>query len=239
MSKKGAEAQKPAPIEQVVEEIVEEPAEQTIEEIAEDIVEEQEVQEEVKVIDSIQLTSSLAIVIATYAGSEAVMHDIWAKYAPRDSELHIIPDAPLSELISEIIANPDIADEFVLVPANCVPLSQCDEADLKLKKLYITKDGESIYDSRLPILLTKEVCAKILSQDEDYDKAELFFERCAELTAVRASEVSFHFGNEVVPISRENFNTKALQEMMQRKRFVTIHTPQAWSVAEPFFKQLI
>lgn len=190
-------------------------------------------------MQSIQLSTSLCIVIAAYSGSEAIMHDLWAKSAPHDSELYIIPDAPLTELISEIIANPDIADEFVLIPANCVPLSQCDEADLKFKKLYVTKDGEPIYNSRLPILLTKDICAEILAGDDNYDDAELFFKFCAESTNVIPTEVSFHFGNYVLPISRANFNPKALQELMKRKKFATIHIQEAWDASQEFFKKLV
>ena len=246
-----AEVQNPATIEPTIEQPDDQPAVQITEPIIVDITKDADPQEEIdknseestqttETIECNELSTSLCIVVACSDGSEEFMRALWAKYAPKNAIIHIaISDVPIDYLISRIIASPDIPDEFVFVPANCVPLAQVDEADLKLKKLYLRANGSPIHNSRLPIFLSKDICAEILAGDDFHHDPEQFFELCAQSTDVRATEVSYSAGNFVVPIFRANFAPNDLIALLDRKKFATIHTQEAWAASLPIFKELI
>ena len=247
-----AEGQNPATVEPTIEQPDDQPAVQITEPIIVDITKDADPQEEIdknseestqttEIENHNQTLTPLCIVVACYAGSEEFMKALWTKFSPPIAITHMLlaTDAPIDELISNIIANPDIPDEFVFVPANCVPLAQVDEADLKLKKLYLRANGSPIHNSRLPIFLSKDICAEILAGDDFHHDPEQFFELCSQSTDVRATEVSYSAGNFVVPIFRANFAPNDLIALLDRKKFATIHTQEAWAASLPIFKELI
>ncbi len=163
------------------------------------------------------------IAVCAYEGTEEQLEKVWEKMT---GETPVIipaaPDADIRELLAEVIAIPHVADDFVLVPANCVPCSRVSFTELSLPTVYVSNTGERTLGSRLPIPFNKGKCVDMLPGDkEKTGTAEEFLSRYFKFNLNRTVEVGFSFGNYVTPVLRGNPCEHIVIEAFVRKKFVT------------------
>lgn len=163
------------------------------------------------------------IAVCAYEGTEEQLEKVWEKMT---GETPVIipaaPDADIRELLAEVIAIPHVADDFVLVPANCVPCAPVSFAELAVPTVYVDRAGTRRYCSGLPVPFSKELIVGALPGDgTEPGTAEEFMKDYFKKNLHRPVDVGFSFGNYVTPVLRGNPCEHIVIEAFVRKKFVT------------------
>lgn len=176
--------------------------------------------------------SVLPVIAVAHDGTEELVRHLWEKFLPEGVPVSVGIEAPLEEMLSYIIASPAVPDEFIFVPANCVPVTPVDPADLSQIKVYVRKDSTRSFDEPLPMLLNKDQLIESLAAEPGL-AAEGFFERYAKThhAGIRPMEVSHDFGNFITLVMRSNPCENVVIGGMCQRKFIAA-SAEGWKAIE-------
>lgn len=163
---------------------------------------------------------SFRLVVCAYPGTGEQLAKVWLKMTGEEPLVIIVQrDASLTDTLAETVANPEIADTFILVPANCVPCAPISFDGLKGPFVFVDVAGSRHYSDRLPVFFSKEALVEVLSEDLKDD--ESLMKAYYKQNLNRPIEGGFRFGNLVTPVYRANPCENLVIEAFVRKKFVT------------------
>lgn len=167
----------------------------------------------------------IKLVVCAYESTEAKLQALWER-ALDDSDFPfkvktVAENTDIRDILAEVIADNEVSDYFILVPANTFPTTTINPAELELPVVYVNKDGSRDYNHKLPMQFAKgEIVAALADSPETMD-VQKFLEECQKKYGSRAVEVGFSFGNYVTPVLRGNPCEHIVLEAFIRKKFVT------------------
>lgn len=158
------------------------------------------------------------VVILAYEGTEDVVLKVWDKMLPGlvKKVIASTPDKTLTEILPELIADNEVDDRFVLIPAGCIPCAPVSLEELCTPLVYVDGQGERHYD-RLPIVLEKAELVERLSDDNF--NPDTVMETVSKAKG-RAIEGSFREGNLLTPVLRANPCEHIVMEALIRKKYL-------------------
>lgn len=181
---------------------------------------------------------SYNLVVCAYEGTEAQMAKVWKKMAGVDpAVIPVSATADLRDILAGIIARNDVADEFVLVPANCVPCAPLTVAELSMPLVFVDVNDRRVYGERLPKPFTKEHLVDALAADGETtteDWLKNYFKSCL----TRPVEAGYRFGNLVTPVYRSNPCEHVVIEAFVRKKYV-FATPGGYAAISALIDQYL
>lgn len=166
--------------------------------------------------------SDMAVIAAlAYPGTEDQLGKVWSRMT--ELPFKIVPYADgesLQTILAELVADVDIADDFVLVPANVLPCKPVDLDELSVPYVYTTAYGERKYDSRVPMKFSKASLVEHLAGAGGMDD-EAFLHTYFDTYRHYPVEVGFSYGNFITPVLRGNPCESVVMEALVRKRFIS------------------
>lgn len=164
--------------------------------------------------------ASRRLVVCAYPGTGEQLAKVWLKMTGEEPLVIIVQrDTSLTDTLAEAVANPEIADTFILVPANCVPCAPISLDELKGPFVFVDVAGSRHYSDRLPVFFSKEALVEVLPEDLKDD--ESLMKAYYKQNLHRPIEGGFRFGNLVTPVYRANPCENLVIEAFVRKKFVT------------------
>ena len=184
----------------------------------------------------------LSVVVLAYEGTEDRMRALWEKNYTGAFEIRTVePNYKLLYVLAEILADPTIKEEFILVQANTFPVCSTPEEILRIPVVYINAKQETVYNHRLPMRLNKAKLAELLGEiyEESEFEPERFLKKAVEDNG-RPIQVSHHFGNYFLQVvSADPCRHKAIEGFVLRRFIGT--TPTGWngilSVIDEYLKK--
>lgn len=125
-----------------------------------------------------------------------------------------------SEILEDVLADSDVPDgDVIVVPANCYPLGKLTLSDIDIPLVTLDRNGNPHYANLLPRPFNIERLMDFLPANDSLTEEE-FMQRYVKTSGRRPLEVSFHFGNCLTPVMREDPCEHKVIEALVRKRFV-------------------
>lgn len=177
------------------------------------------------------------LVVCAYEGTDSQMSKVWEKMTGRKPViLTVKADADIRDILANVIADNSVSDEFILVPANCVPCAQVSMEELAMPLVFIDAQGNKVFSERLPKQFSKEKVVDLLpaqtATPEEFLKS--YFKKYLN----RPIEAGFRFGNIVTPVYRANPCEHIVIEAFVRKKFV-FATPQGYAAISHLIDQYL
>lgn len=173
------------------------------------------------------------VVVCVYEGHEEELKAVWEKKF--DGEFKIVSvseTCDLKEVLAELVADTEIKDDFVLVPADTVPCSPVTESELRVPVVYVSGDGEKRYDEKVPLNVSKDTAVELLA-DDSLDSPGVV--KAILDKGTRPLEVGYTFGNYVTPVRRANPCEHIVVEALIRKKFL-ITSPEGFGAVKHLLK---
>lgn len=162
-----------------------------------------------------------AVVVLAYKGTEEQVKRVWEKMAVLPMIVLAYSDEEkLQDVLAKIVADESIADDFIFVPANVIPVKPVNLEELSVPYVYTTSRGERIYNSRVPMAFGKSKLVELLASSDVKDDEEFirsYYGRYRHYPV----EVGFTFGNFITPVTRANPCEHGVMEALVRKRFIS------------------
>jgi hypothetical protein len=162
-----------------------------------------------------------AVVVLAYKGTEEQVKRVWEKMAGLSMAVLAYSDEEkLQDVLAKIVADESIADDFIFVPANVIPVKPVNLEELSVPYVYTTSRGERIYNSRVPMAFGKSKLVELLASSDVKDDEEFirsYYGRYRHYPV----EVGFTFGNFITPVTRANPCEHGVMEALVRKRFIS------------------
>lgn len=174
---------------------------------------------EVKAVAAVPAKKNL--VICAYPGTGEQLALVWFKMTGAElTTITVDERTSLRDTLARVVAMPEVADDFVLIPANCVPCSPISLDELKGPFVFVDIYGKRHFADRLPVYLEKALLVDDLAASEATDD-ETFMRDYHKRHLHRPIEGGFRFGNLVTPVYRGNPCENLVIEAFVRKKFVT------------------
>lgn len=181
---------------------------------------------------------SYNLVVCAYEGTEAQMAKVWKKMTGVDpTVIAVSATAELRDILAGIIARNDVADEFVFVPANCVPCAPLTAAELSTPLVFVDVNDRRVYGERLPKPFTKEHLVDALAAESDIT-TEDWLKNYFKSWLTRPIEAGFRFGNLVTPVYRSNPCEHVVIEAFVRKKYI-FATPGGYAAISALIDQYL
>ena len=162
-----------------------------------------------------------AVVVLAYKGTEEQVKRVWEKMSGLPMAVLAYSDEEkLQGVLAKIVADESIADDFIFVPANVIPVKPVNLEELSVPYVYTTSRGERIYNSRVPMACGKSKLVELLAASDAKDDEEfirVYYGRYRHYPI----EVGFTFGNFITPVTRANPCEHGVMEALVRKRFMS------------------
>ena len=162
-----------------------------------------------------------AVVVLAYKGTEEQVKRVWEKMSGLPMAVLAYSDEErLQGVLAKIMADESIADDFIFVPANVIPVKPVNLEELSVPYVYTTSRGERIYNSRVPMAFGKSKLVELLADSDAKDDEEfirVYYGRYRHYPI----EVGFTFGNFITPVTRANPCEHGVMEALVRKRFIS------------------
>lgn len=177
------------------------------------------------------------LVVCAYEGTDGQLSKVWEKMTGvKPVVITVEPDADIRDILAGIIADNNVADDFILAPANCVPCAKISIVELATPLVFLDVQGNKVYGERLPKPFSKEKLVEMLpAQDQT---AEEFLKDYFKKNLHRPVEAGFRFGNIVTPVYRANPCEHLVIEAFVRKKFV-FATPQGYAAITHLIDQYL
>lgn len=178
---------------------------------------------------------SVRVVVLATEGTEDTARAVW-EMALSGEPLCIMTvgrDAVLSDVLQDILADNEVADHFVLVPAGCISCASVTFEELHLPVVYVKASGERCPDL-FPMAFDKEDLVQRFSAD-DFTPDNIV---ASTLGDRRAIEVTFKEGNFVTPVFRGNPCEHIVMEALVRKKYI-VANPEGFAAITPLLKNTI
>ena len=158
----------------------------------------------------------IQLIVCAYEGTEQTMQRIWNSMCETPSEvLGIDENTSYKDVIASCIANQEIADKFIFVPANVVPCSPILLEEMFTPQVLLDSKRGISYD--LPMLIDKHTITELVA-DENSSDSEMFESYFRTLN--RAVFASHYYGNSVAVVLRSNPDLEVLKEAMKTRKFI-------------------
>lgn len=185
--------------------------------------------------------AGVSLVIMAFPGSEEVMRKLWERALGSDTgNLSILirtaDGASLPQLAAQLLSDDEVADEFILVPANTFPTRHIERAELRVPVMYVRKDGTQEFDHRLPKLMTKELVTEILSQG--VEDPEAFASAVINAAGSLPVKVGMSFGNFVTQVLRGDPCQNLIIEALISKKYLAVNEA-GWPAVEEVAQKLL
>lgn len=162
-----------------------------------------------------------AVVVLAYKGTEEQVKRVWEKMAGLPMVVLAYSDEEkLQDVLAKIVADESIADDFIFVPANVIPVKPVNLEELSVPYVYTTSRGERIYNSRVPMAFGKSKLVELLAASDAKDDEEFIRVYYGHYRHYPI-EVGFTFGNFITPVTRANPCEHGVMEALVRKRFIS------------------
>lgn len=162
-----------------------------------------------------------AVVVLAYKGTEEQVKRVWEKMAGLPMAVLAYSDEEkLQDVLAKIVADESIADDFIFVPANVIPVKPVNLEELSVPYVYTTSRGERIYNSRVPMAFAKSKLVDLLAFSDVKDDEEFIRVYYGHYRHYPI-EVGFTFGNFITPVTRANPCEHGVMEALVRKRFIS------------------
>ena len=160
------------------------------------------------------------VVVLAYGGTETQMERVWKRMTSLPlSVMTVSEEDGVQKSLAKIVADENVSDDFIFVPANIIPCKPVDLEELSVPYVYTTSRGERIYNSRVPMRFNKAhlvaFLAEALEDDEKFIHA--YFDFCRHYPI----EVGLNFGNFITPVNRANPCEHSVIEALVCKRFIS------------------
>lgn len=177
------------------------------------------------------------LVVCAYEGTDSQMLKVWEKMTGRKPViLTVKADADIRDILADVIADNSVSDDFILVPANCVPCAPVSTEELTTPLVFTDALGNRVYGERLPKPFSK---GRLVEALPDRDRSsEEFLEDYFKKYLNRPIEAGFRFGNIVTPVYRANPCEHIVIEAFVRKKYV-FATPQGYAAISHLIDQYL
>lgn len=166
------------------------------------------------------------VVVLAFAGTEEQMRNIWEVNCCEKIVVKIYDGQSLTEILEEIIADNEVSNEFVLVPANLIPVRRTRYELLSLP--FVDRFGKtSSFWGRVPVKFGKEALAIFLPNNDSLPADDFVRKYIRDVRDELALEVSHEFGNFYTKVLRSNPCENVIIEAFITKRFVYANE-QGW-----------
>ena len=174
-----------------------------------------------------------AVVVMCHPGTLDLMKRIWEERLQNAQLIFIELDESTEGLLNQLgraLAHKEITPTFVLAPANLIPCSEITLDDLMIPVVYVTKNGQKVYDAVVPMTFDVEKALELIEEmaiadtysAEEFVKLNEDFARAyAERHRTRALEVGISFGNYISPVTRGTPCGNKVIEALMRKKFLS------------------
>lgn len=177
------------------------------------------------------------LVVCAYEGTDIQLSKVWERMTgTRPVVITVGPDDDIRDILAGVIADNSVADEFVLVPANCVPCTPISIGELSSPIVFVDVEGNKVFGERLPKPFSKEKLVDALPAENQ--TAEEFLKDYFKKNLNRPIEAGFRFGNIVTPVYRANPCEHLVIEAFVRKKFV-FATPQGYAAITRLIDQYL
>lgn len=181
---------------------------------------------------------SFRLVVFAYPGTDNLVAGLWKKFCPEPFGIIEMPEgADIKGCIEEVMLASSIAKEFVLIPANMVPVGRLAFSEICGAFVMMDMAGNPHYDCRLPLALDKERLVSFLPENSSLDD-DAFIRKYVKEYAPRPQEVSLFFGNFISPVLRANPCRNKVIEAMVRKKFICANL-QGWNAITDLLDKLL
>lgn len=193
------------------------------------------------VVDSQKPASpGVSLVIMAFPGTEELMQKLWERALGDDlGNLSLLvrtaDGCNLSQQAAQLLADDEVAEEFILVPANTFPTRHIERAELRIPVVYVRKDGVQEFDHRLPKLMTKELVTEILSQG--VEDPETFAASVINAPGSLPLQVGMSFGNYITQVLRGDPCQNMIIEALIGKKYIAANEA-GWPAVEEVAKKL-
>lgn len=176
------------------------------------------------------------VVVLAFDGTEEQMLKIWERNCGEKIIVKSFNGQSLKELLEDIIADNEIGNEFVLVPANLIPVTRTSFNLLTIP--YADCYAKTIsFWGRVPVAFSKEDLAVFLPENDQLSPEEFVRKYIKDARDERALIVSHEFGNFFTKVLRANPCENVVIEAFITKRFVYANE-QGWPAVEAILKKL-
>lgn len=184
--------------------------------------------------DEVEKTS---LVVCAYEGTDNQMLEVWEKMTGQKPViLSVKTDTDIRDILAEVIADNSVSDDFILVPANCVPCAPVSMEELATPLVFVDTQGNRVFAERLPKQFSKDKLVEALPDGDS--TPEEFLKGYFKRNLHRPVEAGFRFGNIVTPVYRANPCEHIVIEAFVRKKFV-IATPQGYAAISHLIDQYL
>ena len=167
------------------------------------------------------------LVVCAYEGTDGQLSKVWERTTGvRPVVITVKPDEDIRDILAGVIADSDVSDDFIFVPANCVPCAPISIEELATPLVFVDARGGREFGERLPKPFSKERLVEMLPADGQ--TAEEFLKDYFKRNLHRPVEAGFRFGNIVTPVYRANPCEHIVIEAFVRKKFV-FATPEGYA----------
>lgn len=176
------------------------------------------------------------VVVLAFAGTEEQMRNIWEVNCCEKIVVKTYDGQSLTEILEEIIADNEVSNEFVLVPANLIPVRRTRYELLSLP--FVDRFGKtSSFWGRVPVKFIKEALAIFLPNNDSLPADDFVRKYIGDVQDELALEVSHEFGNFYTKVLRSNPCENVIIGAFITKRFVYANE-QGWSSVVTLLEKL-
>ncbi len=162
-----------------------------------------------------------SVVVLAFPGTLDEMRQVWAKFCSEDLHFREFPDGEaLVETLAEVVADNKVASDFVLVPANLIPVRPVSWEELVIPTEDVSGAGVTVW-GRTPVRFDKDVLAELLPElSEKASGEEVVREYHKRTLSGIRHQVGHGFGNYYTKVLRADPCRHTLLEAFIRKHFV-------------------
>ncbi len=183
------------------------------------------------------VNSGTNLVVCAYEGTDGQLSKVWEKMTGVKPVVFTVePHVDIRGILAEIIADSNVSDDFILVPANCVPCAKVSIGELATPLVFLDVQGNKVFSERLPKPFSKEKLVDALPAGNQTE--EEFLKDYFKKNLNRPIEGGFRFGNIVTPVYRANPCEHIVIEAFVRKKFV-FATPQGYAAITHLIDQYL
>lgn len=179
----------------------------------------------------------IKIVVLAHPGSEPLVRDIWEHFCDAPVAVWTNMFSSLKEALEAAMADNEIDSEFVLVPANLVPVSKVLPGEFQTPLVDVSSRNGTRYWGRVPVLVNKEQLVDFLPDNDSLEDNE-FVKAYLKANNMRPLEVAHGFGNYFTKVIRGNPCENVVIEALVRKRFLYV-SQAGWPAIEHLLKKLL
>ena len=175
------------------------------------------------------------LVVLAYQGTEQLLKEIWKRNCNEPARIITDNFENFIDALGAIVADTAVAEDFVLVQANCIPCAPIRFAELQQAFVLIDSAKREHYLHRLPISFNKAILADCLGEEMD---PEGFVRSYVLSNATRPVQASLQFGNIVSPVLRGDPCEHLVIEALLRKKFI-VTSPDGWTAIAPLLQKTL